>query len=112
MEEAKKFSEWCLIRGYKPSNPKALKEYNDYKRIELFKSKMGFYGDNSLDALAEYLRITRQTLSKKINGEAEFTQTEMALIKTRYKLTDAEFIQLFLKEINQNEHSRSSEEVK
>lgn len=115
MEEAKEYKEWCSDKGYKPCDTKALKEYNDERRtqrIRLFRSKMSLYGDDTLDSLAEYLTIARQTLSRKINGESDFTQTEMSMIKVRYQLNDEEFSQIFTKEICQNEGSRSSEEVK
>ena len=112
MEEAKEYKDWCSDKGYKPSDTKALKEYNELKRISMFRSKMNLYGDNTLDSLADYLGIARQTLSRKLNGEADFTQTEMSMIKIRYNLTDEEFTQIFTKEINQDEHSRSSEVVK
>jgi len=88
-----------------------MEDYNKEQSARLFRSKMALFGDN-LDGLAEHLGIVRQTLSKKIAGEADFTQTEMSLIKVRYSLTDQEYSQLFTKEINQNERSRSSEEIK
>lgn len=112
MEEAKEYKEWCITKGYKPSNANALKEYNELKRISMFRSKMNLYGDNTLDSLADYLGIARQTLSRKLNGEADFTQTEMSMIKIRYNLTNEEFTQIFTKEIYQDEHSRSSEVIK
>lgn len=115
MEEAKEYKEWCLNRGYKTSSTKALTEYYEEKktkRMRLFRSKMSLYGDDTLDSLAEHLGIARQTLSKKINGEADFTQTEMSKIKIRYQLTYEEFSQIFTKESLQNESARCSEEVK
>lgn len=64
----------------------------------LIRSKMILYGD-TFETLGEYLGLTRQTLSKKVSGEADFTQTEMSLIKKRYELTDEEFAQIFTKEV-------------
>lgn len=110
-EEAKEYTEWCLAKGYKKNDTEALKEYNELKRTGIIKFKMSLYGDD-ISSLANYLGMARQTLSKKLNGEADFTQTEMSLIKIKYNLTDEEFTQLFAKEICQDEHSRSSEEVK
>lgn len=112
MDEAKEYKEWCMTKGYKQNDITALKEYNELKRISMFRSKMNLYGDNTLDSLADNLKIARQTLSRKISGEADFTQTEMSMIKLRYNLTDEEFAQLFIKEINQDECTRSSETVK
>lgn len=68
----------------------------------LLKSKMTLYGDTQ-ESLAKYLSLTRQTLSRKISGEYDFTQTEMSLIKKRYNLTDEEFAQIFTKEVSTNE---------
>ena len=113
MEGTKEFEYWCADKGYKPFDTKALKEYNELKKISMFRSKMNLYGDNTLDSLANYLGLARQTLSRKLNGEADFTQTEMSMIKLRYKLTDEEFAQIFTKEINQeDECSRSSKIIK
>lgn len=89
-----------------------MEDVNKEQRGRLFRSKMSLYGDDTLDTLAEYLGVVRQTLSRKINGETDFTQTEMSLIKIRYNLTNEEFAQLFAKEIKQDEYSRSSEVAK
>lgn len=112
MEEAKEYAQWCVAKGYETSDSKALKEYNDLKKASQLKSKMNLYGDDTINSLADYLGIARQTLSRKLSGEADFTQTEMSLIKIRYNLTDEEFTQIFAKEIYQDEHSRSSEVAK
>lgn len=47
--------------------------------------------------LAEYLGISQQTLSKKINekGGSEFNQTEIRLIKDKYKLDAKEIDEIF-----------------
>ena len=47
---------------------------------------MDIYGD-SLEDLANYLGITYQTLSKKMNSRADFTLSELRLIQKRYNLT-------------------------
>lgn len=89
-----------------------MEDINKEQRGRLFKSKMILFGDNTLDSLAEYLGIVRQTLARKIDGETDFSQTEMSLIKIRYHLTDAEFVQLFMKELKRDEYSGSSEVAK
>lgn len=89
-----------------------MEDSNKEQRGRLFKSKMSLFGDDTINSLADYLGIARQTLSRKLNGEADFTQTEMSLIKIRYNLSDEEFTRIFAKEITQDEHSRSSEIAK
>ena len=54
---------------------------------ELLRSIMVLYGDTN-KALADYLGITEQSLSNKINENGtEFKQGEMRMIRTRYQLT-------------------------
>lgn len=54
---------------------------------ELLRSIMVLYGDTNKD-LADYLGITEQSVSNKINENGtEFKLGEMKLIKRRYKLT-------------------------
>lgn len=112
MEEAKEYKEWCSNKGYKPSDVQALTEFNKLKRNSMLQYKMNLYGDNTMNSLADYLGIARQTLSRKLNGEVDFTQTEMSMLKIRYNMTDEEFSQIFTKEIEKDERSRSSEEIK
>lgn len=76
----------------------------------LLKAEMIIYGDD-LNSLAEYLGMARQTLARKMN-EATFTQEEMFKIKNRYDLSDERFVQIFKKELEENESPRSSEAVK
>lgn len=64
----------------------------------LLRSKMTLHGD-TFESLGVYLGLSRQTISKKVSGEADFTQTEMSMIKTRYQLSDEEFAQIFTKEV-------------
>ncbi len=52
----------------------------------LLESKMKLFGDTG-GSLAEYLGISRTTFSCKINGKADFTQREIALIKMKYDLS-------------------------
>lgn len=53
----------------------------------LLRSIMALYGDTSKD-LADYLCISEQSLSNKINeNNTEFKQGEIKRIKVRYNLT-------------------------
>ena len=53
----------------------------------LLRSVMALHGDTNKD-LADYLGISEQSLSKKINeNETEFKQGEIKQIKVRYNLT-------------------------
>ncbi|MFR1777166.1 MAG: XRE family transcriptional regulator [Clostridia bacterium] len=59
------------------------------------KSKMILNGDTGSD-LAEYLSISRTTLSSKMNNNgSEFTQGEILKIKEKYKLTGKEIDEIF-----------------
>ena len=61
----------------------------------MLREKMILHGDSSAD-LAEYLGISRQTISAKINENgAEFTQQEIRKIISRYGLTEAETCEIF-----------------
>ena len=59
-------------------------------------SKMKLYGDNQTD-LAEALNLSTTRTNAKINNKngAEFTQTESNIIRIRYNLTDAEYVEIF-----------------
>lgn len=61
----------------------------------VLKSKMVLHGDKS-DDLAKALGISHATMSYKLNGIKDFSQTEMAVIKRRYELTADEIDQIFL----------------
>lgn len=66
----------------------------------LLKSKMALFGDtNSL--LAEYIGISKQRFSAKINetGGAEFTQSEINKIRNRYNLTAEEIESIFFNKL-------------
>lgn len=59
------------------------------------KSKMILNGDTGSD-LAEYLSISRTTLSSKMNNNgSEFTQGEILKIKEKYNLTGNEIDEIF-----------------
>lgn len=64
--------------------------------INKLKSKMALYGDTGGD-LANYLSISRSTLSSKMNetNGSEFTQNEILKIKERYSLTGEEVDEIF-----------------
>lgn len=59
-------------------------------------SVMRLHGDTGT-SLAEFLRIARSTFSAKINetNGAEFTQSEMARIKSKYSLSAEEMDEIF-----------------
>ena len=63
--------------------------------VPLLKSVMALHNDTNKD-LANYLRITEQSLSNKINErDTEFKQGEIAAIKERYDLTAEQVEQIF-----------------
>lgn len=64
----------------------------------LLKSKMALNGE-TIKSLAEHLGIAYQTCSRKVNGIVDFNQSEMSRIKHRYDLTNKEFAEIFLKEV-------------
>ncbi len=63
---------------------------------KLLKSKMVLHDDTQAK-LADALGITSQRLSNKINeyNGAQFTQSEIRIIKDRYDLTDEEVSLIF-----------------
>ena len=63
-------------------------------KVNVFNSKMALYGD-TIESLAEYLEISRQTLSWKIQGKTEFKRDEIDKIITRYELTPEETHEIF-----------------
>ena len=65
----------------------------------LLRSKMAYYGDN-LQTLSDAMGIGYRTLSRKVSGQADFNQSEMSVIKTRYNLTDEEYAQIFTKVVS------------
>jgi len=64
--------------------------------IKKLKAKMAYFGDTGLN-LAQYLSISRTTLSCKMNetNGAEFTQGEIQKIKEKYNLTPEEVDEIF-----------------
>lgn len=65
--------------------------------LNLLYSKMALYGDNN-ESLARALNLSPQRVSAKKNSTngAEFTQSEIQIIKERYNLTDNEVVEIFL----------------
>ena len=64
--------------------------------IRKFKSKMALFGDSNA-SIAKYLGITPQRNSAKLkstNG-AQYTQGEISMLKTRWKLTAEEVDEIF-----------------
>ena len=62
---------------------------------ELLRSIMVLYGDTN-KTLAEYLGITEQSLSNKINENGtEFKLREIRLIRKRYRLTSDQVDSIF-----------------
>ena len=69
------------------------------------------YGDEDfVKAITNLLEISRQTASAKLNGNSEFTQTEIALISKHYHLSADEIQKIFVGEDNESE--RSSEDAR
>ena len=61
----------------------------------LLRSKMVLHGDTN-KSLADYLGISAKALNDKIHENGtQFKQKEIAGIKERYNLTDAETIAIF-----------------
>lgn len=63
-------------------------------QTRLLEAKMIQCGDNHMK-LAEFLGISRQTCSAKINAEREFKQSEIDKIAKRYNLTAHEVVLIF-----------------
>ena len=54
--------------------------------------------DGRQDVLAKAMGISLSQLSLRINGHREFRASEVAFIRDRYHLTDAEVCQIFFAE--------------
>ena len=61
-----------------------------------FKSVMVLHGDTQ-GRLAEVLEMAQETLSRKLNEQGEFSQSEIKEKKNRYHLTPDEVDAIFLK---------------
>lgn len=73
----------------------------------MLRAEMALYGD-TIESLADYLKVHRVTCSRKIGGLSDFNQTEMSMIKSRYGLSDEKFAQIFGKGVDTIENQRSS----
>lgn len=62
----------------------------------LLKSKMVLFGDN-VDTLADYLDQSRQNVYNKLNGTTMFSLQDVSAISKRYKLTNSEVYEIFIK---------------
>lgn len=63
-------------------------------KTNVFNSKMALFED-TIEELAEYLGISRQTLYSKMQGKSEFKRDEIDKIITRYNLTPEETHEIF-----------------
>lgn len=73
----------------------------------LLKGVMTLNGDN-ITMLADYLQISRQTLSLKIDGISDFKLSEIVAICEKYHLTDVQILAIFFNEVHWDEDKRSS----
>lgn len=63
----------------------------------LLKSKMVAAGDeNFVQCLADLLKCSRTTASKKLNSELDFDQTDIGIIADRYNLSGDEIKEIFI----------------
>lgn len=60
------------------------------------KSKMVLHED-TMESLARYLGISRQTLSGRMNGHSAFKAHEVMSIADRYNLASDEIVEIFFK---------------
>jgi hypothetical protein len=67
----------------------------------LLKSKIVLHGD-TLASLAEHLGIARQTLTSKMSGTTDFTQSEIKQIILKYDLTLEETNEIFFGESDES----------
>ena len=67
----------------------------------LLKSKIVLHGD-TMAILADHLGISRQTLTLKVSGVNDFTQSEIKLIILRYNLTPEETNAIFFGEFDES----------
>lgn len=58
------------------------------------KAEMLRNGDNN-ESLAAALGISKVSISKKLNAKKDFKQTEIRIIRERYRLTGDDLIRIF-----------------
>ena len=67
--------------------------------VNLLKSTMAKAGDlNFVACIAKLLNLSRTTASKKLNGKADFTQSEISKIAERYELSADNIKEIFVGE--------------
>lgn len=67
--------------------------------INKLRAKMCEAGDYYIvTKLAELLKISRQTASKLLKNEREFSQTEINMLKNYYQMSSEEITEIFLKD--------------
>lgn len=72
-----------------------IQERGDIMNTNKLRAKMALHGDTG-GMLAEVLGISQQRFSAKINdNNAEFTQSEIQMIKNRYNLSPEEVDEIF-----------------
>jgi hypothetical protein len=65
--------------------------------VNLLKSIMARAGDvNFVGCLSRLLDVNRSTASRKLNGDAEFRQSEIMMIAEHYHLIGEEIKQIFV----------------
>lgn len=63
----------------------------------LLKSKMALFGDTDfVKSLANILDISRTTASKKLNGQADFSSSEILILAKRYNLSADDIKNVFV----------------
>lgn len=53
--------------------------------------------EDTMETLANYLGISRQTLSGRMNGRSPFKLSEIMLIADKYKLKSNDILEIFFK---------------
>lgn len=72
--------------------------------IRLLKSKMVLVGDTMEDLIC-YLGQSRQNVYNKFNGKTAFSLQDVSEISKRYKLTNAEIYEIFIKRGDESEQA-------
>lgn len=81
--------------------------------VKILKSKMVLCGDEDfVKAIANILKVSRQTASAKLKGESQFTRDDIALISKHYCLNDEEIRKIFIEGESNDESERSSEVIR
>jgi hypothetical protein len=62
---------------------------------KVIKSQMVLH-DETNETLANYLKQSVPTISKKINGKLPFTSTDISLLARKWNLTDEQVVNIFI----------------